>query len=146
MVRLPMCEAPAPSSTPEKPDAPLFRSARILVIDDNVDAAEMMAMLQGLRGHVTRVAHSGPDGLEAAKDFQPDVVLLDIGLPGMDGYEVARHLRTMSETSNVRIIAMSGYGSDEDIARGKEAGFDEHLVKPVETAVLNQHLDASLKL
>lgn len=146
VVRLPVCPPPAASETAEKPQPSAFRSARILIIDDNVDAAEMMAMLQGLRGHVTRVANSGPDGLDAAKDFRPDVVLLDIGLPGMDGYEVARHLRALPETAKVRIIAMSGYGSDEDMARGKEAGFDEHLVKPVETEVLNQHLDACLRL
>lgn len=141
VVRLPTCAAPANANPAGKTPSANKRSSRILIIDDNVDSAQMLAMLQHMRGHVTCVAHSGPDGLAAAEDFKPEVILLDIGLPGMNGYEVVRRFRSMPHTSKAFVIAMSGYGSEEDIARGKEAGFDEHLVKPVKMDVLNEWLE-----
>jgi two-component system CheB/CheR fusion protein len=112
------------------------RSFRMLIVDDNVDAAETMALFQGIRGHQTRTAHTGPDAIELAASFLPEVVLLDIGLPGMDGYEVARKLRTMPELDGAFLVAMTGYGSVEDRACAKEAGFDRHLVKPADLDVL----------
>ena len=108
---------------------------RILVVDDSVDAAESMAMLLRLRGHEVLVAHNGYDALQMAADSPPSVVLLDIGLPGMDGYEVCRQLR-QSGLANVRIIAMTGYGLEQDRQRAREAGFDVHTVKPVAFSVL----------
>ncbi len=109
---------------------------RILVVDDNTDSARSMAILQKRRGHETRTAFTGPDAVSAAADFLPEVVLLDIGLPGMDGFEVARQLRAMPSLESTLIVAMSGYGRDEDRAEGKRAGFDEYMVKPVDLDAL----------
>jgi CheY-like chemotaxis protein len=103
----------------------------VLVVDDNTDTARGLARLLRLLGHDVRLAHSGPEGLEAARDFRPGAVLLDIGLPGMDGYEVARRLR-QGECPEVLIIAITGYGQDEDRQRSRAAGIDHHLVKPVD--------------
>lgn len=103
---------------------------RILVVDDSVDAAESMAVLLRLRGHEVHIAHTGHDALTVAAETAPAVVLLDIGLPGMDGYEVCRRFR-QSGMSDVRIIAMTGYGLKQDVQRAEEAGFDVHTVKPV---------------
>jgi PAS domain S-box-containing protein len=106
-------------------------SARILVVDDNQDLARGLARLLELQGHVVAVAHDGPSGLELARAIDPDFVLLDIGLPGMDGFQVAALLRETQDTKNAVIIAISGYGQDEDRVRSKQAGFDFHLVKPI---------------
>lgn len=108
---------------------------RMLVVDDSVDAAESMAVLLRLRGHEVHVAHNGQDALALAAETSPSVVLLDIGLPGMDGYDVCRRLRN-SGMPDVRIIAMTGYGLKQDIQRAKDAGFDVHTVKPVAYADL----------
>jgi CheY-like chemotaxis protein len=108
---------------------------RILVVDDNVDAAESLAMLLQLEGHSTRVVHDGPAAIVAASEFRPDTVFLDIGLPGMSGYDVARQLRTR-EGAPLRLIALTGWGADEDRRKAHEAGFDRHLVKPVDPAQL----------
>ena len=91
-----------------------------------------MARLLKLLGHDVRVAHDGPEALEAAREHRPEVVLLDIGLPGMDGYEVAARLRQEECCQDAVIIAVSGYGQEEDRRRSREAGFDHHLVKPVD--------------
>ncbi|HYU35621.1 MAG TPA: response regulator [Thermoanaerobaculia bacterium] len=102
---------------------------RILVVDDNRDSAESLALLLELQGHEAQIAFEGPAALAIARTFNPDFVLLDIGLPGMDGYEVARRLR--EEGSASRLVALTGYGLDEDRQRSLDAGFDDHLVKPV---------------
>ncbi len=112
--------------------------ARILVVDDNVDVAESMAVLLELEGHRVQTVYTAHAALETARTFRPEVVLLDIGLPGMDGYEVAKRLRTFPETRKVLLIALTGYGREEDRARSKAAGFDQHLVKPVEPETLNE--------
>ncbi len=139
VVRLPILkEAPTPPAPP--PPVSSETSRRILIVDDNTDSARSMAMLQTRRGHVTRVAFTGPDALAAAADFLPEVVLLDIGLPGMDGYEVARRLRLMPNLKRVLLIAMTGYASPEDLIAAKQAGFDEHLVKPVDLEFLRELL------
>lgn len=106
-------------------------SRRILVVDDNADAAESLAMLLELAGHDVQVAYDGPAALAALSDRRPDVILLDIGLPGMDGYAVAREVRARYGPRSPMLIAMTGYGQPEDRARAQEAGFDFHLVKPV---------------
>jgi signal transduction histidine kinase len=113
---------------------------RVLVVDDNIDAAQTLALLLRVSGHVVRMAHDGPSGLAAAQEWLPEFVLLDIGLPGIDGYEVARRLRGEAESSKITLIAVSGYGQDEDRRRSAEAGFDEHLVKPVEPTALQRLL------
>ncbi len=111
---------------------------RVLVVDDNVDAAVSLAKFLQLKGHETRTAHTGPEALAAAHAFKPGFVFLDIGLPGMDGYEVARRLRTEAALCGAVLVALTGWGSDEDKRQSKEAGFDFHLTKPVDlTAVEN---------
>jgi CheY-like chemotaxis protein len=140
-VRLPLlastdtiAEPPRPSAAePEgEPRAP----RRVLVVDDNVDAATgLSALLQSL-GHETCVAYDGVEALRSAVEFRPDIVLLDIGMPGLDGYEVARRLRVLKRDRPLRIIAVTGWGKESDRQRSQEAGFDVHLVKPVDRHVL----------
>jgi two-component system, sensor histidine kinase len=113
---------------------------RVLVIEDNVDAAETLHDLLELFGHQVVVAHSGPDGIETARTFRPQVVLCDIGLPGMDGYAVARQLRQEPAVEGARLIALTGYGRESDRQLARQAGFDLHLVKPVEPLELQKLL------
>jgi two-component system CheB/CheR fusion protein len=115
-------------------------SLRVLVVDDNVDAAATLAVLLENDGHEVRRAHDGPGALTAADAFRPDAVFLDLGLPGMDGYEVARRLRLRANDSRPLLVAVSGYGRDEDRRRSRMAGFDHHLVKPAELSVLRSAL------
>ncbi len=105
---------------------------RVLIVDDNGDAADMLAEALSIAGHTTRTAGDGPSALAAAEVFRPDIALLDIGLPVMDGYELAKRLRTLPGLSALRVVAVSGYGQDADRRRSAAAGFDAHLVKPVE--------------
>lgn len=106
------------------------KPCRILVVDDNVDAATTMGMLLKLAGHQTAVAHEGPTALDMLTEFEPHVALLDIGLPQMDGFELARRIR--AARADVYLVAVSGYGQPEDRVRSREAGFNEHFVKPVD--------------
>jgi CheY-like chemotaxis protein len=119
------------------------RPTRILVVDDNVDLARGLARLLEIRGHEVQVAYDGPTGLDKAKKSKPEVVLLDIGLPGMDGYQVAAHLRREETIKDATLIAISGYGQEEDLRLAKEAGFDHHLVKPIASADLFKLLKES---
>jgi CheY-like chemotaxis protein len=116
---------------------------RILIIEDNVDAAETLRDLLQLLGHQAAVTHTGPAGVEMARRLRPDVVLCDLGLPGMDGYAVAAALRRDRAAASSRLIAVSGYGQEEDIRRCVEAGFDAHLTKPVEFGTLQRLLETS---
>jgi CheY-like chemotaxis protein len=102
------------------------------VVDDNQDAANSLTMLLRMQGHAVQVAHSGPTALEIAADFGPDIIFLDIGMPGMDGYEVARRVRTMPGLEKTVLVALTGWGQSEDRRRTAEAGFNHHLVKPPE--------------
>ena len=113
---------------------------RILVVEDNRDSADSLRLLLELSGHEVAVAYSGHDGVQAAEQYQPEVVLCDIGLPGLDGYGVARKLRDNPTTAQARLIAVTAYGRDEDRRRSHEAGFELHLVKPVEPAALGKLL------
>lgn len=113
-------------------------SRRILIVDDNRDSAMTMAMMQEISGHQTRVAYSGPEAISVAKTFLPEVMILDIGLPGMNGYEVASHLRTLPELLGMSLIALSGYGRDSDRAMAATAGFDHYLVKPADLGILQK--------
>jgi CheY-like chemotaxis protein len=140
VVRLPL--APAPEDPRQRPgDAgPPAPGRRILVVDDNRDAAESLGMLLGMVGHEVRVAHDGLEACAAAEEFRPDVVLLDLGLPKLSGYEVARRLREAEGGSDVLLVALTGWGQEEDRRRTREAGFDHHLTKPVELEQLRRLL------
>jgi CheY-like chemotaxis protein len=116
------------------------RPVRVLVVEDNLDAAESLATLLRLWGHEVRVVHDGLDALDAARAYQPEVVLLDIGLPGLDGYQVAERLRSEVGLGQALLVAMTGYGQPEDRRRSREAGIDHHFVKPVEPFVLRNLL------
>jgi PAS domain S-box-containing protein len=118
------------------------RSLRVLAVDDSEDTAEMMKALLEMDGHVVQTAGSGPAALAAAAAQHPDVIILDIGLPGLDGYQVARHLRADPALRDVALIAASGYGQEGDLQRSREAGFDRHLVKPLDPRELREILAA----
>lgn len=140
IVRLPVIEkkedvlaAETDGPQPRVPDA-LHR--RVLVVDDNVDAAESITAILRWSGYDARCVYDGPSALEAALDYKPHVVVLDIGLPGLDGYEVARRLRAQPQFAHTPIVALTGYGQQSDRERSREAGFDAHLIKPVDPAVL----------
>src|ERR1700710_1115872 len=104
---------------------------RVLLVDDSVDAAEAMSMLLETLGHDVRTLHDGPSALAAIDGFAPEVVILDIGLPGMDGFELAREMRLRPATKSALMIALTGYGGEGDRQKSRDAGFDFHLVKPV---------------
>jgi CheY-like chemotaxis protein/two-component sensor histidine kinase len=125
-------EPPAPSAQPVAAAVAGGVGHRILVVDDNVDAAETMVMLLDLSGHEARSAFGGQEALDMALAFRPDLVFLDIGLPGMNGYEVARRLLAEPGTASTKLIALTGWGTEEDIRKSKIAGFHAHLTKPVD--------------
>jgi CheY-like chemotaxis protein len=132
-VRLPIDVhgAGAGPSEPRTAEVPT-RGQRILVVDDNRDAASSLALLLEITGNETNTAHDGAAALEAAESRRPDVVLLDIGLPTLNGYEVARRIRKQPWGKEMLLIALTGWGQEEDRRQSREAGFDGHLVKPVE--------------
>ena len=145
-VRLPVLSSTARPSPPDptKPADPPARGCRVLVVDDNVDSADILAQLLTISGHEVRTAYTGPAGLVVAAECLPDVVLLDIGLPGIDGYEVARRLRQIPRLEAVKIVAMTGYGQEADIRLAQEAGFDSHQVKPIDFMKVEKLLTALL--
>jgi CheY-like chemotaxis protein len=139
LVHLPRREALAQTPIHVQQDNPAIGSKspiRVLVVDDNQDAVETLALLLSLEGYTVVTACNGVTALAEAVGFQPQVVLLDIGMPGMDGYEVARELRAQEQTSSMTIIALTGYGQPEDRAHAQAAGFTDHLTKPVNPDVL----------
>jgi PAS domain S-box-containing protein len=144
IVRLPALPGEAPrraASAPPLPPLASITQRSIVVVDDNVDAADLIADLLARAGHTVHVAHDGPGALGLIERLRPDVALLDIGLPVMDGYEVAARLRAALGQAAPRLIAVSGYGQDHDLARSLAAGFDDHLVKPVPPALLLSRID-----
>ncbi|HEX6903124.1 MAG TPA: ATP-binding protein [Thermoanaerobaculia bacterium] len=144
-VRLPALDAPAVAGAGTAAGEPVrsaARGMRVLVVEDNPDSAEMMSFLLQLRGHEVRTAHDGHQALEEARIFEPQAVLCDIGLPGMNGYEVAERLRQHPAFERTPLIALTGYGQEEARRRAQEAGFDHHLVKPVEPDALEALLDS----
>jgi nitrogen-specific signal transduction histidine kinase/CheY-like chemotaxis protein len=135
IVRLPLRTRAMRSGQPAKPESGREMPRRIVLIDDNVDAAESLAMLLRLKGHEVHVAFDGPAGVALALKTGPDCVLVDIGLPGIDGYEVAKRLRSHDGGATL-LVALTGYGQNEDRIKSEQAGFDHHLVKPVAQNVL----------
>ncbi len=145
VVELPLCPNLEIREVAKPVEAPLPRqalSARVLVVDDNTDAASLLADVLIAHGHHVHVANSGPDALHGLDSFTPDAALLDIGLPVMDGYELARALR--ARLPGVKLVALTGYGQPEDRARSSAAGFDAHLVKPVSIAKVTRTLESLL--
>jgi two-component system CheB/CheR fusion protein len=143
-IRLPTLSAPGralPARGREARAAPAGRQ-RVLVVDDNIDSATSLATLLNLSGNETRMAHDGVEAIAAAERFRPEVVLLDIGLPGRNGYDVARHIRAQGWGKSALLVAITGWGQDEDRRRSEEAGFDAHLVKPIDPVMLEQLLVA----
>ncbi|MGH8288047.1 MAG: ATP-binding protein [Steroidobacteraceae bacterium] len=137
VIRLPRIARPEAAVQPES-----LRSSprRMLIVDDNIDAADSLAMLLSHAGHETQVAYSGREALARVESFEPQVALLDIGLPEMDGYELASRLRALPRLCDTRFVALTGYGQSEDRKRSQAAGFDDHLVKPVDLPALERVL------
>ncbi len=142
-VTLPLSKRPdgcldgSPNTATARPHS---QPIKILVVDDNVDAATSLSMLLELSHHVLKIAHSGAEALATLREFKPDVVLLDIGMPGMNGYEVARAIRKMPDAGNPALVALTGWGGEADRLLSKNAGFDQHLTKPADIAVIEKML------
>jgi CheY-like chemotaxis protein len=135
IIRLPGAPAVKPAAYKESGYDDSWKSMtplRILVVDDNSDSAESMALMLKFAGHTVAVAHDGFEALETAKTFQPHAVLLDLGMPKLNGYETAQQIRQQPWGDNVVLIALTGWGQEEDRRRSREAGFNAHLVKPVD--------------
>ncbi|HEX7026419.1 MAG TPA: response regulator, partial [Gammaproteobacteria bacterium] len=136
-LRLPLGEKPQARPVAAAPAISAAGSShRVLVVDDNRDSAETLAQLLEIMNHQVQTAHDGPAAIKAAIAFRPDVILLDIGLPGLSGYEVARRLRQEPELKQILLIAVSGYCQEEDRQRSRKAGFDHHLAKPIDHQTL----------
>jgi CheY-like chemotaxis protein len=139
-VKLPLTHAPEPPQ-PVAPDAETAlhpHEVKVLVVDDNIDQVTMLTSMLEHVGYSVQSAYTGPDGLKVAQDWLPDIALLDIGLPGLDGYEVARRLRSDPHTKTTQLIALTGYARDTDISLAAEAGFDTHLTKPLDFSALKK--------
>jgi len=146
VVRIPVLQgSPLSSGAPTQKESNAAQGLRVLVVDDSVDAAETLAMLLQLSGHEARCAHDGLTVLDAALEFRPNVVLLDIGLPGMNGFDVAKRLRQEPSLASTLLVAMTGYGEALARQRSKEAGFDHHLVKPVDFEKVEALLASAVK-
>jgi DNA-binding response OmpR family regulator len=117
---------------------------RVLVVDDNEDAADSLATLLNVMGYNVRIAYDGPEAIEAADEFQPEVALLDIGLPRLSGYDIARHVRE-KRGEDVLLVAITGWGQEEDQRLAREAGFDHHFTKPADFDALLGLIDQELK-
>ncbi|MDK6079600.1 ATP-binding protein [Massilia varians] len=136
VIRLPLLSGAEAQEPQQPPDQANEGAVRVLVVDDNADAAQMLATLLEAHGHVVGVEYDGTGGLARALRERPEVMLLDIGLPDMDGHELARRLRSSPDTANAMLIALTGYGQSEDRERARQAGFDRHLVKPADLSEL----------
>ncbi|MGH8126663.1 MAG: response regulator [Rhodanobacteraceae bacterium] len=141
VIRLPRIVRPEDS--PAEPVPGSVRPLRVLIVDDNVDAASSIATLLTAQGHQTEAVYSSKDALKAIGSFRPDVALLDIGLPEMDGYELASRLRELQTCNGMRIVALTGYGQPDDRQRALDSGFDDHLVKPIDFRILERTLAGS---
>ncbi len=121
--------------------SPVIDRLRILVVEDDEDSADLLAEAFVERGHSVEICHDGAAALSATPRFQPHVALLDVGLPGMNGYELARRMRALPLPMPIRLLALTGYGGDEERAHAREAGFDAHFVKPVLPDVLVEAIE-----
>ena len=141
VVRLPIVAEASPARAASSPESPAPKSdLRILIVDDNRDGADSLAMMLEVMGNETRIAYDGQEGVDVARVWRPDLILLDIGLPKLNGYEACRRIRAQPGGEGAVIIAVTGWGQEEDRRRSKEAGFDHHLVKPVDPVTLTKLL------
>lgn len=136
MVKMPQSQPPVPAATEPTRAA----GVRILVVDDNEDSARSLSILLKMTGHVTHTVHDGRAAIEAAATIRPDVVLLDIGLPNLNGYDVARKIREQPWGKDMVLVALTGWGQDQDRQKSRDAGFNGHLVKPLDYAALEKLL------
>jgi len=137
VVRLPVVvDAATPNESGDAAERPATSTLRILIVDDNRDAADTLAMVLRIRSNDVRTAYDGKEGVDTAEAFRPDVILFDIGMPTLNGYEACRRIREQSWGSSIVLIAVTGWGQDEDRRRSRDAGFDHHLVKPVDVPAL----------
>jgi PAS domain S-box-containing protein len=143
VVHLPsLAEAPKPPPPQLAVSKPPARACCVLVVDDNVDSVEILTILLNLSGHEAHIAHDGLEAMEAAGKFRPDVILLDIGLPKLNGYDVARRIREQPWGKSMVLVALTGWGQDEDRHRSRQAGFNHHMTKPVDPDVLSKLLSS----
>jgi CheY-like chemotaxis protein len=141
VVRLPVAQAaPGPPRTDVVAPGAAAPRRRVLVVDDNRDGAATLAMVLSLSGHDARTAHDGLEAVEVAEAFRPDVIVLDIGLPKLNGYDACRRIRERPWGKGAVIVAATGWGQEDDVRRSKEAGFDHHLIKPVDLPALAELL------
>ena len=127
-------------NTPPHEKLATMTARRVLVVDDNQDAAESLAMFLKLTGHDTHIAHDGLEAVEKAEQLSPDIILLDIGLPKINGFEAARRIRAQSREKKLVLVALTGWGQDADRQKSREAGFDAHVVKPIDPDALTSLL------
>jgi CheY-like chemotaxis protein len=140
-VRLPAVAAPADEAARgEEGTRATVVPRRVLVVEDSPDARQSLRLLLEMAGHHVETSEDGPSGLAKLGEFRPDVALIDLGLPGMDGYAVARELRRRPDTRAIRLVAVTGYGQAEDRRRAVAAGFDQHVTKPVDATMLDEML------
>jgi PAS domain S-box-containing protein len=145
VVELPLAALDAPMLATASPSTTPVRARSVLLVEDNADLAATLARLLQEAGHTVHVAHDGPSALRTAQRVDPELVLLDIGLPGLDGYEVARHLRQSPRTRDATLVALTGYGQASDKDQALRAGFDAHFVKPVDVGALNAFLEGTAR-
>ena len=140
IIRLPLAESGARLSAPKEPKKVAIARRRVLIVDDDRDSGESLRLLFSVAGHDTRLVGEGAQTVSAAAAFKPDVILLDIALPDMDGYRVARDLRADFRTRDALIVAVTGYGRDADRAKSRDAGIDVHMTKPIDPDTLLEHV------
>jgi CheY-like chemotaxis protein len=144
VVRLPvLSKACQPEPPPSRIVPAVNGGSRVLVVDDNRDSAESLAMLLQLNGYEVRMAHDGLEAVAAAASFHPEIILMDIGMPGLNGYDTATRIRQQPRGSDILLIALTGWGQAEDRRRTREAGFNAHLLKPVEEETLMRVLESN---
>ena len=146
VVRLPLSQGRKGQNPPSAAASTEFSGRRVLIVDDNRDAAASMGMMLSLLGLEVRTAHDGLEAIDLAEAFRPEVMLLDIGLPRLNGYDTCHRIRARSWGKAVFMIAVTGWGQEDDRRRSQEAGFDYHLLKPVDFAALERLLAGTLKV
>jgi CheY-like chemotaxis protein len=137
---MPLAIEPAAVAAPAEPPLTTSPAVTVLIADDNIDSAEMLSTFVGLKGATAHIAHDGAEAVRLGAAIRPDLILLDIGMPGMDGYEACRQLRANPESAGAYIVALTGWGQDQDKQRARDSGFDAHLTKPADLTAVEKML------